>query len=117
MERNSKGQFAPGNKLARKGGAARAKALPAPRRTEIARQGWDTMVTKHFAGDQTAARRWWGLIGAWASDVTAGYAGTWMQVFRHPGTPQQFIQRFYAENLTLRQALEFTLEDVEPKDF
>lgn len=109
MNRNCKGQFVPGNSIARKGGLARARALPAERRRAIARQGWDALVRKHFEGDQAAARRWWGEIGAWASDVAAGYAGTWMQAFHHPGPPHEFLERYEHEQ---RYALDFTLDEL-----
>lgn len=109
MNRNCKGQFVPGNSIARKGGKARARALKPERRSAIARMGWDAMVDKHFEGDQEAAKRWWGAIGAWASDVAAGYAGTWMQAFRHPGPPHEFLERLEYER---RYALDFTLDEL-----
>lgn len=109
MNRNCKGQFVPGNSIAHKGGKARARALSTERRRAIARQGWDAMVRKHFEGDQEAAKRWWGAIGAWASDVAAGYAGTWMQAFRHPGPPHEFLERLEHER---RYALDFTLDEL-----
>lgn len=117
MERNGKGQFVRGNRASVKGGLARARALPAARRSEIARRGWEAMVARHFGGDEAAAKRWWGCIGAWASDVMAGYAGTWMAVFQHPGTPREFLQRFYAENVALHDALAFGLDDVLEMEF
>lgn len=80
------------------------------------RAGWDyeacitdALVRKHFEGDQEAAKRWWGAIGAWASDVAAGYAGTWMQAFHHPGPPHEFLERLEHER---RYALDFTLDEL-----
>jgi hypothetical protein len=117
MERNNKGQFAPGNRFAAQGGQARARRLSARRRQEIARQGWAAMVDKHFAGDEQAAKAWWGAIGKWASDVSAGYAGTWMQAFSHPGPPAAFLERRTQQQAACRQALAFTLSDLPEQAF
>lgn len=56
MNRNCKGQFVPDNSIARKGGLARARALPAERRRAIARQGWDgaEMRTRFWGGGPAA---------------------------------------------------------------
>lgn len=112
MQRNDKGQFVRGNTIARKGGQARARTLTPARRREIAQQGWDAMVDKHFGGDQQAAKEWWGAIGAWASDVMAGYAGTWMHVFHHPGQPAEFLKQYQAQQAYKQQRLEFTLSEL-----
>lgn len=117
MQRNDKGQFVRGNTVASKGGRARARTLTPAQRRQIARQGWDAMVDKHFAGDEAAAKRWWGSIGAWASDVMAGYAGTWMQVFQHPGQPAEFLQVYQAQQAYKQQRLEFTLSELDELSF
>jgi hypothetical protein len=117
MQRNDKGQFVRGNTIASKGGRARARKLTPARRSEIARMGWNAMVDKHFAGDEMAAKRWWGSIGAWASDVMAGYAGTWMHVFHHPGPPDQFLKLEEAKRAYKQQRLNFSLRDLEELSF
>ena len=109
MERNNKGQFVRANTLASKGGRARARKLTPQHRHEIARQVCVALVASHFAGDEAAARRWWGEIGKWASDVAAGYAGTRMHVFHHPGQPAEFLQTYQAQQ---EYKLEFTLSEL-----
>ncbi len=58
VNRDAKGRFTAGNEWASKGGRARAKALPAERRKEIARLGFAAMVERHFAGDRQKATDW-----------------------------------------------------------
>ena len=53
---------------ARLGGLARARALSAARRSEIARMGWLAMVKQHFGGDASAATRWLTAKGLAALD-------------------------------------------------
>jgi hypothetical protein len=84
--RDGCGRFAPGNPWASRGGRVRAAKLSPERRREIARMGWEALVSKRFHGDVEAAKRWLGDLGAWAADQA--YRGTSIykpDVFRHPG--------------------------------
>jgi hypothetical protein len=109
MSRNLKGQFTAGNTFAKRGGKARARSLTKAQRRAIARAGWEAMVEQQFGGDEALAKEWWGRIGKWASDVAAGYAGTHIQVFHHPGSPEEFRRRRQILLIERQQAMEFTL--------
>jgi hypothetical protein len=80
--RDPLGRFAPGNEYAGDGGRARAAQLSPQRRREIARAGWEGLIRRRFGGDREAAERWFGRLGAWASD--AAYRDAF-PVFQHPG--------------------------------
>lgn len=85
-DRDSSGQFAPGNHYASVGGHRRAAVLSPDRRREIARAGWLGLVTKRFAGDERRAADYIGQLGAWTAERTA-YAGTPLykpDAWRHP---------------------------------
>ena len=81
--RDLKGRFDLCNPHCFEGGRARARRLTPERRREIAALGFAALVEKRFGGDREAAKRYLGLLGAWASD--APYRGTYLAVFEHPG--------------------------------
>lgn len=62
------GRFLPGHSLASKGGKARAAALTPERRRDIARQGRQAMIARHFNGDAYAADQWLARKGQYAQD-------------------------------------------------
>jgi hypothetical protein len=80
--RDTLGRFASGNPYAGDGGRARAARLTPERRREIARAGWLGLVARRFGGDREAAARWFGELGAWATDAI--YRDRF-PVFEHPG--------------------------------
>lgn len=81
-ERNQKGQFIAGNQISRLGGHARAAALPAERRSEIASQGRTAMVAKWFGGNRQKENQWFTQRGRYATDRQYPQ---WMRVFWSPG--------------------------------
>lgn len=99
-QRKANGRFAKGNTISRRGGHARAHALTPRRRRQIAKQGWRGLVAKQFGGDERAAKRWWGALGAYHYDQQLYGIGWLMRgVFPHPGTPTEFRARLYQSNL------------------
>lgn len=95
-QRDSYGRFTKGNQIAQRGGYARAAALSPRRRRQIARQGWRGLVTKHFAGDEQAAKTWLGAVGAYHYDQAVRDAwGAVRPAFPHPGAPSDFRSRLY----------------------
>lgn len=80
--RDQRGRFTKRNPYASQGGRARAAALPAERRREIAAAGFAAFVAQRFSGDRTRAVAWLGKLGAWVSDVP--YRDVF-PVFEHPG--------------------------------
>ena len=71
-QRDSQGRFLPNNSLASKGGQARAATLPAHRRSEIAREGYQAMVAKWFNGDHKRAKEWFIRKGRFVTDPFPG---------------------------------------------
>lgn len=61
---------------------------------EYGKRGWLALVEKRFNGDVAAAKTWIGAIGAWAYD--APYRAMGWGSFPHPGTPEQFLERYRA---------------------
>jgi hypothetical protein len=66
--------------MASAGGQARAQVLPAHRRSEIARAGYQAMVQKWFKGDYSKAKNWLVKKGQFVTD-----AAPWNGVFCDPG--------------------------------
>lgn len=80
-DRNSQGQFAPGN--------------------TVSRLGWAGLVEKRFKGDEKAAKGWLIRLGKFAYGKQAGQFTRAMRdraevLFRHPGTPEEFHQALRA---------------------
>lgn len=99
-QRKRNGQFAKGNAISRAGGYARARSLSAKRRRQIAKRGWMGLVAKRFGGDQRAARRWWGAMGAWHYDQRLLETfGPIRPAFPHPGDPSTFRAKLYQTSL------------------
>ena len=88
MGRDKKGRFRKGN--------------------PYARRGWLALVEKRFQGDMTAARAWVGAMGAWAYDTP--YRAMGWGTFPHPGSPEEFLQRYRAnlEGITLNSVTELS---------
>lgn len=82
-DRDEKGRFLAGNIHAIAGGHARARLLPAHRRTEIARRGYHAMVQQHFNGDYARANQWLIKKGLHAQDP-APWNGTFPDPGPHP---------------------------------
>ena len=74
--------------------------------------GWQGLVQRRFAGDEEAARRWWGLMGAWHYDRPYRERGLGHMI--NPGQPEEFLQRWQATNALLDT---FTLNDVPEMEF
>jgi len=99
-QRDRKGRFAKGNVISRRGGHARASSLSARRRRQIAKRGWAGLVAKRFGGDQRAAKRWWGAMGAWHYDqLLIDIYGAVRPAFPHPGDPSEFRAQLYQTSL------------------
>ena len=99
-QRKANGKFAKGNTISKRGGHARARALSPRRRRQIAKQGWAALVARRFAGDERAAKRWWGAMGAYHYDrQVMDIYGAIRPAFPHPGTPTEFRSRLYQTNL------------------
>lgn len=98
MNRDANGRFGPGNQWAAQGGRARAKALPARRRKEIARLGFAAMVQKWFDGDKQAAVDWLAKRGVWASDRM--YREDGLGVFKDPGPHPAHRETFRLETIS-----------------
>lgn len=101
-DRDTRGRFARGNQAARAGGLARAAALDADRRAEIARRARAAMVDRHFHGDDTAQRRYFAELGAWSYDQAAGAGrpGSPLRpIASHPGPIQDWIARYITRPL------------------
>jgi len=101
-DRDRRGRFARGNRAARAGGLARAAALDAGRRQEIARTARRAMVDRHFHGDDDLQRRFFAELGAYVYDQAAGAGrpGSPLRpIARHPGPIQDWIARFYTRPL------------------
>jgi len=95
-QRDRYGRFTRGNHYAKRGGHARAAALSPRRRRQIAKQGWRGLVARHFAGDERAAKRWVGAMGAWHYDqMIMDLYGAIRPAYPHPGTPSEFRARCY----------------------
>ncbi len=97
-----RGQFEPGNTLAKLGGQARAAKLSPRRRRAIARKGRRAMVAKHFAGDDRAQRAYFAELGAYNYDVAAGSydpSSPLRPFAKHPGTIQEFLERRWQPSL------------------
>lgn len=95
-DRDRRGRFTRGNQAARAGGLARAAALDAGRRQEIARTARRAMVDRHFHGDDAAQRRYFGELGAYVYDQAAGAGrpGSPLRpIARHPGPISGWIIR------------------------
>lgn len=92
-DHDPRGRFTQNNRAAERGGQARAAKLPAARRREIARLGWQALVEQRFAGDAQRAGEYIGQLGAWAAERSA-YAGSplYQPAWEHPG-PLPEIQR------------------------
>jgi hypothetical protein len=82
--RDANGRFLPGNEIASAGGKARAEKLPAWRRREIARKGFQAMVDQHFNGDRGKATRWLAATGLHTLDEAARDRD-WFYQFPDPG--------------------------------
>lgn len=99
-QRDKRGRFTKGNRISKRGGHARAAALSPRRRRQIAKQGWNGLVQKHFNGDDRAAKLWFGAIGAWNYDqLVLDVWGAVRPVYPHPGTPSEFRERLYTPSL------------------
>lgn len=76
--------------------------------------GWRGLVEKRFGGDGVAARAWLAQLGrhTYARRAIEGtvFAYRLVTVWPHPGQPEQFVA-------AQRQALAFTLDDVEEMEF
>ena len=76
-------RFLPGNKLASKGGHARARALSPERRREIAALGFAALVEKYWQGDRQAAIDWLVKRGLFEQDKH--YRSKGWEIFDDPG--------------------------------
>jgi len=95
-QRDQRGRFVKGNSISKHGGHARAKALTPKQRKAISRKGWRGLVRKQFAGDEAAARAWFGALGAWCYDQQLlDIYGAVRSAFPYPGTPTEYRARRY----------------------
>lgn len=95
-QRSASGKFVKGNHYAKRGGHARAAKLSQRRRRQIAKQGWQGLVNRRFAGDERAAKAWVGAVGAHAYDRRLfDIYGAIRPAFPHPGEPSEFRSRLY----------------------
>ena len=83
MDRKPNGQFATGNKISRRGGLARARALTPQRRREIAESGLTALANKYFQGDRKRALDW--LIARGLFEQDKGQHQRGLGLFPDPG--------------------------------
>ena len=58
MQRDERGRFLPGNRIAQAGGQARMARLTPLERTKLARQGFAALAQKYWGGNKRAAAAW-----------------------------------------------------------
>jgi hypothetical protein len=67
-DRDERGRFLAGNRLASAGGKARAEKLTPEQRHAIAKAGFAALVERRFNGDKQAALDRFHALGLWAID-------------------------------------------------
>lgn len=82
MDRDMRGRFLPGNRLAV--------------------EGWRGLVAKRFDGNEGLAKSWFGRLGAHAYAMQA-VGGTSLESttpYKHPGSPEDFMRCHHTKDVS-----------------